>query len=237
MCNRIIAQSLALTAHHNQERRSGEPYVNHPLRVADMVEHLFQYDRHAPVVATLHDVIEDSAYTAETLRLLGFNDHIVDAVVMLTRERGLSRGDYIQRILESTNATAIRVKLMDAIDNSTWSYLDRDPVKPDLWCVKRKYYRQLAERLYARLCELDGQVPDKLMPMVIYTWNQMDRLSLKEFSRSHGHNNGMTDYHIGCTVPHTAIINDNQYFDSSWDVDLFEGIHCGDFVLPAIEEG
>lgn len=236
MCNRIIAQSIAITAHHTQERRSGEPYINHPLRVADMAEHLFQYDPHAAIVATLHDVIEDSVYTAETLQLLGFNEKIVDAVVLLTREKGLSRGDYIQRILESTNTTALRVKLLDAIDNSTWSYLDRDSKKPDLWCVKRKYYRQLAERLHARLCELDPQVPTKLMPMVIYTWNQMDRLSLKEFALAHG-DRSTSHYHIGCTRPHTAIINDNQYFDDTWEVDLFEGIHCGDYVLPILAEG
>ncbi len=47
------------TAHHGQKRMSGEPYISHPLAVAEILAH-WQLDSQAVIAALLHDVMEDT---------------------------------------------------------------------------------------------------------------------------------------------------------------------------------
>ena len=54
------AWELAQTAHSGQLRQSGEPYVTHPLAVAELVYELIEPDADALCAALLHDVVEDS---------------------------------------------------------------------------------------------------------------------------------------------------------------------------------
>ncbi len=54
------AWTLALTAHSGQLRQSGEPYVTHPLAVAELVYELLEPDADVLCAALLHDVVEDS---------------------------------------------------------------------------------------------------------------------------------------------------------------------------------
>ncbi len=60
------AYKLAKHAHENQYRRSGEPYIIHPLEVAIILSD-FEMDRETIVAAILHDVIEDTWYTYEDI--------------------------------------------------------------------------------------------------------------------------------------------------------------------------
>lgn len=223
MNNKQLAQTLALVAHNGQNRKDGEPYVHHPMRVAEMVEHYFPLDKDAPIVALLHDVVEDSPYTLETLRLMGFNSNIVTAVDLLTRPNMLSREAYLTRLLNSGNATALRVKLMDAIDNSTWGYEDRfqDPKRPDAWISKRLRYRNLTETLYGELLPLNPEIESRLMPRIYYVWEQIDRKTVKDFRLAQGEREAQS-IHIGCISPHAALIDDIQYFAKGWHEDAFD---------------
>lgn len=67
-------------------------------------------------VAWLHDVIEDSPFTAENLIEWGMPTHVVDAVTCLTKLKGESRDDYYARV--KSNPIALVVKLADISDNS-----------------------------------------------------------------------------------------------------------------------
>src|SRR5207245_11405193 len=101
----------------------GVPYILHPLRVMHLVE------EHGPVAMTaavLHDVIEDTELELDDLRRIGVPEVAVEAVDSLSRRgRGFPPGqvtgetyeDYIQRL--SHNPRAVRVKIADAIDNSS----------------------------------------------------------------------------------------------------------------------
>ena len=62
-CNQVLkAFELADKAHEGQFRASGEPYIMHPLAVADILAHL-QIDHITLMAALMHDVVEDTSYS------------------------------------------------------------------------------------------------------------------------------------------------------------------------------
>lgn len=80
------AYQLALSSHEGQWRRSGEPYISHPVAVAGICADL-GLDATAVIAALLHDVVEDTEVGLDQIRA-GFGDQvaeIVDGVTKLTR--------------------------------------------------------------------------------------------------------------------------------------------------------
>jgi (p)ppGpp synthase/HD superfamily hydrolase len=69
------------------------------------------------VTAVLHDLIEDTDYTLDDMRRLGYSEEVVEAVEHLTRREEEPYADYIGRI--GNHAIARRVKLADLSDNMT----------------------------------------------------------------------------------------------------------------------
>lgn len=83
---------FATKAHEGQKRKyTDEPYINHPIAVAKMVEELYG-GQDLQAAALLHDVVEDTDVTFETLRAFLYQvcdsrisaGHIFDLVVELT---------------------------------------------------------------------------------------------------------------------------------------------------------
>lgn len=64
------AFEFADKAHENQKRKSGEPYIIHPLAVAQIVAEELRLDSESIEAALLHDVIEDTAATHEDIAKL-----------------------------------------------------------------------------------------------------------------------------------------------------------------------
>jgi (p)ppGpp synthase/HD superfamily hydrolase len=107
-----LAEQIATDAHAGQFRRGGiVPYIEHPKSVVGRVGD----DHDAQIVAWIHDVIEDSDHTAETLREAGIPAFIVDAVVLLTKTRETVYDDYLERVARSPLAT--KVKIADMLSN------------------------------------------------------------------------------------------------------------------------
>ncbi len=104
------ALKIAAQAHFGQQDRYGAPYILHPLRVLNRVSTIEE-----KTVAALHDIIEDTDYTAEDLRREGFPEGIIAAVLAISKNPGEAYNDYIERL--SYNPLAIRVKLADLEDN------------------------------------------------------------------------------------------------------------------------
>lgn len=111
------ALRLCFEAHRDQEDKSGMPYVFHPFHLAEQMT-----DEDTTVVALLHDVIEDTDYTTDDLRRLGFSERVVDAVALMTHAEGVPYMDYVAKIKENPIARA--VKLADLRHNSDMSRLD-----------------------------------------------------------------------------------------------------------------
>ena len=78
------AYELADLAHENQKRRSGEPYIIHPVAVAQILADMCM-DSDSICAALLHDVVEDTEYTAEQIKsMFGETiEHLVDGVTKL----------------------------------------------------------------------------------------------------------------------------------------------------------
>lgn len=78
------AYALALKAHENQKRRSGEPYIIHPVAVAQILADMCM-DADSVCAALLHDVVEDTPYTSEEIKALFGEtiEHLVDGVTKL----------------------------------------------------------------------------------------------------------------------------------------------------------
>ncbi len=105
------AIEVALKAHTGHKDRNGCPYILHPLHV------MMQMDEpSAMMAAVLHDVVEDSDITLQQLRAAGFGDDVVEAVALLTHDKGTEDYlEYVRRI--KPNALARKIKLGDLKHN------------------------------------------------------------------------------------------------------------------------
>lgn len=104
------AIALAVEAHKGQRDKAGQTYILHPLRV------MMRLDTEAErMAAVLHDVVEDTPYTLERLRELGYPPEVLFALECLTKREGESYEAFIERV--RPHPLARRVKLADLEDN------------------------------------------------------------------------------------------------------------------------
>ena len=99
---------IALDAHKDQKYGDKE-YIWHVLKVAS-----YSVGEKDLIVALLHDVIEDSDYTAEDLSK-HFSKEVVDAVVAISRVEGEAKAKYTKRV--KGNTLALQVKVFDVLSN------------------------------------------------------------------------------------------------------------------------
>ncbi len=104
------AIKLAVTEHDGQYDKGGMPYILHPLKV---MHYLKTDDTELMCIALLHDVVEDTFVTVDTLYIEGMSQRVIDGVIALTKTKDLSPKDYLDRV--SKNIDAVRVKLAEQI--------------------------------------------------------------------------------------------------------------------------
>lgn len=118
---RDAVRKIVVDAHRGVKDKCGDPYINHPLAVAERVSALGLFYEMA---AELHDVVEDSLFELSDLRSAGIPEDIVVAVDILTHvnkekdpEKGMFYFDYIRYIRDCGNDIAFEVKLADLAEN------------------------------------------------------------------------------------------------------------------------
>ncbi|MCI9155805.1 MAG: bifunctional (p)ppGpp synthetase/guanosine-3',5'-bis(diphosphate) 3'-pyrophosphohydrolase [Lawsonibacter sp.] len=118
------AFTYADTAHHGQLRKSGEPYIIHPIAVAEIVADL-ELDMDAVVAALLHDCIEDTASTHEEIAKK-FNPtvaELVEGVTKLTKMQFVTKEEEQMENLRkmlmamSRDIRVILIKVCDRLHN------------------------------------------------------------------------------------------------------------------------
>ena len=117
------AFDFANHAHHNVRRRSGEPYMLHPIAVAQIVVDDIGLGYKSIAAALLHDVVEDTDYTIEDIRER-FGDRIALLVDGLTKIKNVldapsMQAENFKRILLTLNddVRVVLIKLADRLHN------------------------------------------------------------------------------------------------------------------------
>ena len=115
---------LAKEAHEGVRRRSGEPYLLHPIAVARIVIDEIGLGVKSVVAALLHDVVEDTEYTVEDMERI-FGPKIASMVDGLTKMSGVFNADtseqaeYFRKVLLtlSDDVRVILIKIADRLHN------------------------------------------------------------------------------------------------------------------------
>lgn len=136
------ALKLCFETHRDQRDKNGMPYVFHPFHLAEQMT-----DEATTAIALLHDVVEDSPATLDDLRIMGFDEAVVEAVGLLTHDPTEAYMDYVARI--RSNPLAMAVKRADLMHNMDTSRLD--PGEAELPAVQRRL-----EKYRAALALLDS---------------------------------------------------------------------------------
>ena len=115
---------LAKEAHEGVRRRSGEPYLLHPIAVAKIVIEEIGLGVKSVVAALLHDVVEDTEYSVEDMERI-FGPKIASMVDGLTKMSGVfnaetsEQAEYFRKVLLtlSDDVRVILIKIADRLHN------------------------------------------------------------------------------------------------------------------------
>ena len=178
----LSAYQLAEKAHANQKRSSGQPYIIHPLAVADILLDLGM-DTDTICVGLLHDVVEDTEYTLDDIRKLFGQDvaMLVDGVTKLNKVPNFNKEEQqatnVRKILlaMSHDIRVMIIKLADRVHNMrTLQYLP--PQKQRIIALETmNVYAPIAHRLGIRAIkeELEDRAFHYLDP---YAYSEIEHI-------------------------------------------------------------
>ena len=163
----LVAKSYALAVkyHAGVKRKSGEPYINHPLRVAQRLQEA-GYNNEVVSVALLHDTVEDSELTLGRLRKLGYSERVISGVDSVTKRPYETYPETIDRARR--HPLGRLVKLSDNFDNSSEEQLK--PFSKEKRAIQRAKYEPARKML---IFEIRSQPSEELV------------LAMKEFDNGY----------------------------------------------------
>lgn len=150
------ALQVATRAHHGQIRKnSTESYLEHPKRVANLLERA-KFREEVVIAGLLHDVVEDSETTMEEIRVQ-FGDAIADIVAAHTEDKRLSWEDRKRHTIETVKRAPLEVKALivaDKLDNLQSVKKQYDEIGEGVWAAFKRgkeqqswYNRSIVEAL------------------------------------------------------------------------------------------
>ena len=159
--NLRLALNFAKEKHKGQKRIGGDDYISHPLAVAEIIKSQ-GLDENYQIAALFHDLLEDTDATEEEILKCG-NEKILEAVKLLTKEKGYDMKGYIGAIKK--NPIAFSVKAADRLHNLKCAIVTDEDFKRKYiletvdWYMDfspeiRKAVKELAESLKTPMAEL-----------------------------------------------------------------------------------
>lgn len=127
--------------HGKQRRKQGTPYYLHPYAVAEILKNK-GFDEEYQATGLLHDILEDTNGKQEEILSLS-NNKVLQAVLLVTKEKDYNMQDYITRI--EKNDIAKMVKLADRYHNLKESLLTKPSFKKKYIKETEKWYIKMAE--------------------------------------------------------------------------------------------
>ena len=148
------AYQLAREAHKEQKRKSGEPYIMHPVAVAKIVAEELRLGANPIIAAFLHDVVEDTSYTIEDIKER-FGDDVAFLVDVVTKKKKKSSAtsssqiDNYKQMLNSLHydIRALLIKLSDRLHNMRTLSSMRPDKQMKIAGETDYFYAPLAHRL------------------------------------------------------------------------------------------
>jgi len=158
------AFDLAVEAHKNQRRKSGEPYIYHPIAVAHIAAKEIGLGTTSIICALLHDVVEDTDYNLKDIEKL-FGEKVVKIIDGLTKiqdvfDKNVSmQAENFRKMLLtlSDDVRVILIKLADRLHNMRTLDAMKKPKQLKIASETLYLYAPLAHRLglYAIKTELE----------------------------------------------------------------------------------
>ena len=152
------AYQLADNAHKDQKRKSGEPYIIHPLCVAIILADL-EMDKETIAAGLLHDVVEDTVYTEEQLAEI-FGKEVallVDGVTKLTQlswsaDKVEMQAENLRKMFlaMAKDIRVILIKLADRLHNMRTIGYVREEKRRETALETLEIYAPIAHRLGIR---------------------------------------------------------------------------------------
>lgn len=153
----VKAKLIAINAHNGQFRKlSNEPYIVHILRITEHItEELKDYKElnKLKVIATLHDLIEDTWITEEFIKT-HFGKEILTDVKSLTKDKNLKQPNQEKQYriqLKNASDNAKIIKLFDLYDN----FHDvKNPNNKESWLLKIERWKKNSDAINIQNKEL-----------------------------------------------------------------------------------
>lgn len=159
MC--IIAFQIAMKHHKEQIDKSGMTYFWHPLRVANSLK-----GWKLQTIAILHDILEDTPETVDSLYEAGITDkEVLDAIVAITKTKDETYKDYLKRV--KNNPLARLVKLADINDNTSVERLSYLPIHK----VLKMIFKYWTAMRYLRDIDSEESIDNLSYKDIIYDEN------------------------------------------------------------------
>ena len=185
------AYEVACRQHKDQKRKSGEPYIIHPLNTAIIIAEI-EMDKEAICAALLHDVVEDTNMTLDEIREM-FGDHVallVDGVTKLTQlsldvDKIEIQAENLRKmfVAMAKDIRVVLIKLADRLHNLRTLQYQSKAKQIEKATETMEIYSPLAERLgiMKLKIELDDISLKYLKPDVYY--DLVEKIALKREER------------------------------------------------------